>query len=135
MGGEDGGFAFDVQDRSTKSVRSAMLATTSSDHNLHEPVRGSGGELLQQLDHISYFAGQSPIFGLRLTQFCDGSALGFSISHAIVGKSSALSAAKRECKLVRPRHAFIVSGDLPSDQGIIHLIMLHFAAMHFQGEA
>ena len=50
-----------------------------------EPQQSLAEQFVEQLDVTKYLNGQSPLFGLRLTNVKNGCILGVSLSHALAG--------------------------------------------------
>ena len=81
------GFTFSVQDKPDLQLRDVLKAFVVPAAPEKQPVRELAATFVEQLDVAGYLAGKSPLVGLRLTHFKDGSLLGVSLSHAVAGKN------------------------------------------------
>ena len=80
------GFQFSVAHRPEAELRDVLKAFTLPSAPEVQPVNCWAEPLVEQLDPVGMGTGQTPLFGIRLTNVKDGSVLGISISHTIIGK-------------------------------------------------
>ena len=93
--GSNSGFIFStVEDRSLELL-DVLRDFAYSPAPEVEPTQRLAEGFVEQLDSVGYLKGESPLFGVRLTNVKNGSILGVSMSHAVSGLGLTMKLAYR----------------------------------------